>query len=342
MLKLKPIRPLIDWINERHAIYMRKCILEDAGARHPSTKIGCPKLSLAGEQAWGEGGWSLGYLTHDPVLRQYRFCNVFRELDRVTVWIRENIREPFADHEHLWFMLAIARFINWPPTLSDLIASTRAAWPDKDGFRPEFLTDALEARRALGKKVETGAFMIRAESDPKKEWYSWSKQRYVSEIALGRLWAHRHNVRGYLEPSSNRAASPSLRDVWEYLRSPGLSLVGWGPFMAHQVVVDLRHTRYLRNAPDVGRWAAIGPGSARGLNRLLGRPLKQSVPQDRALEEMLELSKVIHSSGLLAPYVPQPIELSDIQNALCETDKWLRARNGEGRPRSKYVPGRGS
>ncbi len=53
-----------------------------------------------------------GPWTSDPILAGGRFCNVFRELDTVTIWVRENIREPWADHEHLWFMLCIARYIN--------------------------------------------------------------------------------------------------------------------------------------------------------------------------------------------------------------------------------------
>lgn len=330
MLELEQAQPLVDWINERHAIYMRKAILEDQKARG----LQYPDLSALGRLAWGKGGWTLDRLTDDPILREFRFCNVFRELDRVTVWIRENIREPFADHEHLWFMLAIARFINWPPTLQRLIESPDG-WPFDPRFSPDRMTMVLEDWKRSGEKVETGAYMIRAESDKAKPWYDWSKQRYTSEIVLGRAWFMRDTIAAVLEHEqcSLVQAFHLFRDQPEW--------VGWGPFMTHQVIVDMRWTRYLRDAPDVGRWASVGPGSARGLNRLSGRPLKQTVSQPRALEEMLQLSELIHQPGVLKPWVP-PIEVSDIQNCLCETDKWLRAKSGEGRPRSKYVPGRGS
>lgn len=329
MLELEQAQPLVDWINERHAIYMRKAILEDQKDRG----LDYPALSNTGRLAWGEGGWTLDRLTNDPILREYRFCNVFRELDRVTVWIRQNIREPFADNEHLWYMLAIARFINWPNTLERLIESPDG-WPFDPRFSPERMTAVLEEWKSRGEKVETGAYMIRAESDTKKEWYSWTKQRYVSEIVLGRMWEQRDEIARRLEgPMTLEMAHRMFREM------PGA--VGWGPFMAHQVIVDLRWTRYLSDAPDLGRWASIGPGSARGLNRLYGRPLKAAVPQAKALEEMLQLQELVHQPGVLKPWVPA-IELADIQNCLCETDKWLRAKSGEGRPRSQYVPGRGS
>ena len=77
--------------------------------------------------------------TSDPILQRFRFCNVFRELDTVTIWINENIRKPFADHEDLWFMLAIARTINLPATLKELIESPDA-WPAAKNFSPARMT----------------------------------------------------------------------------------------------------------------------------------------------------------------------------------------------------------
>jgi hypothetical protein len=38
--------------------------------------------------------------TDDPVLQRYSFCNVYREFDRQTLWIDDNIRRPHADHPH--------------------------------------------------------------------------------------------------------------------------------------------------------------------------------------------------------------------------------------------------
>ena len=335
-------RPFWEWVNERHAIYIRKelragadpadlwvpqdCDLEECDPEHFAVRPDGP-------------------LTDDPVLQQYRFCNVFRELDRVTQWIGRNIQEPFADHPDLWMMLAIARYINWPPTLQWLMnrgetACPFSAWPDRTGdnwpqhlkFTPEDLGNALDAYSATGAKVYTGAYMIRAESNTKAEWYSWTKQQYIARIVLGRLWEDRDLLsRAFSVPGQ------TLENAWGFFQAS--RYIGWGPFMAYQVVVDMRHSRYLRHAPDINTWAALGPGSRRGLNRLSGRPVDYPLKQAQGLEEMLTLWG--EQDRWRAPWVPR-IELSDIQNALCETDKIMRVRNGEGRPRSMYVPGRGS
>ena len=55
--------------------------------------------------------------------------------------------------------------------------------------------------------------------------------------------------------------------------------------------------------------------------------------------EMLELQRIVNNNT--AAYVPA-IELADVQSCLCEVDKYLRAQTNGGRPRSLYVPGRGS
>lgn len=344
--------PLWTWVNERHAIYIRKWIREGGwdspGNPWPYAPEGADLEECDPEHfAVAESG----PLTLDPVMSQYRFCNVFRELDRVTVWIRENIRERYADHPNLWLMLAIARYINWPETLQWLMnrGQTKCdfnAWPNTQGygqpdflphfaFSPEALGNALDHWSSLGKKVYTGAYMIRAESNPKAEWYSWTKQQYVARIVIGRLWEDRETWERHLS-GSNHAEGVTLQSVWERFQQP--RYIGWGPFMAYQVVVDMRHTRFLRDAPDINTWAALGPGSRRGLNRLAGRPVDFALTQARGLEEMRLIWE--EQDARRAPWVP-PIDLSDIQNALCETDKYLRVQLGEGKPRAQYVPGRG-
>lgn len=328
------VTPLWAWINERHAIYIRKSIREgiDPGkiyAPEDADLEECDPEHIALAES--------GPYTEDPILAQYRFCNVFRELDRVTQWIDRKIRKPYAGHENLWLMLAIARYINWPDTLQTLI-DYEGAWPkyarDADEFSPLNLGTALDYISREGRKVYTGAYMIRAESNPKAEWYSWTKQQYIARIVIGRLWEDREMWKAVLEDQPEGGLE--LRAVWEMFQSP--RYIGWGPFMAYQVVVDLRHTDYLRHAPDINSWSALGPGSRRGLNRLAGRPVDYPLSQEQGLEEMILLHQ--QQDHFRAPWVPE-IELSDIQNALCETDKYLRVKLGEGRPRAQFVQGRG-
>ena len=334
-------KPLWDWVNERHAIYLRKAMLEEAEPSVLSKWSNGYLDKIDGDWFRGQAqSWPKGQLTRDPILQQYRFCNVFRELDRVTEWIRYNIRRRYADHPNLWLMLAIARTINWPPTLQALMddqsSSIDEGWPVDDIlFNPDRMADVMQHIADVGDKVYTGAYMIRAESNPHVPWYFWSKHQYIAKIVIGRLWEDRETWATHLR-GGNHAEGVTLQSVWERFQQP--RYIGWGPFMAYQVVVDMRHTRYLQNAPDINTWAALGPGSRRGLNRLAGRPVTAPLSQEQGLAEMRRIWE--EQGGHRPPWVPA-IELSDIQNALCETDKYLRVQLGEGRPRAQYIQGRG-
>lgn len=323
--------PLWAWANERHAIYIRK------GLRSGLTPDELHVPQFADLEECDPGSHALmtsGPFTDDPILAEARFCNVFRELDRVTVWIDQNIRKPFAGHPDLWLMLAIARYINWPDTLQSLIEYA-GAWPDGEhgDFKPEGLGTALDFFKSEGRKVYTGAYMIRAESNPAAEWYSWTKQQYVARIVIGRLWEDREQWRAMLEDQPEGGLE--LQAVWQMFQSP--RYIGWGPFMSYQAVIDMRWTPLLGNAPDINTWAALGPGSRRGLNRLAGRDLEHPLSQEAGLEEMRRIYE--EQDAHRAPWVPR-IDLSDIQNCLCETDKYLRVKAG-GKTRAKYIQGRG-
>lgn len=265
-----------------------------------------------------EAGRPRPWTAHN-ILHKYRFCNVRREDDRVTIWIRKHIREQFDNHPLLWFMLCIARQINWPPTLRELMEGD--GWPDHQRFHPFDLAAALRHRKAQGKKVYTGAYVISA---PHQK--GGNKQDYIGQVVLGDLWDRREVFRKYLR------AEPTMRGMHELL----MRSHGWGTFMAYQAVVDMRWTNIFGADPDDAYiWAAAGPGTIRGLNRLHGRALKFALPQGQALKEMLAIYKILKKETGV------DVDLSDVPNALCETDKYLRVKNGEGTPRTLYVPGRG-
>jgi hypothetical protein len=281
--------PLFSWVMKREQIRIRK----DSGAPYP---------------------W-----TDDPILAGYRFCNVRREDDRVTVWVRENIREKYADHPHLWLMLCIARQINWPDTLADLIFN--GAWPSSDAFDPREMTLVLNRRKQRGDKVYTGAYMISAPSQKGAD-----KQAYIAETVIGALWRRRAEyARGFIGPAT-------LQKMHSFITRSN----GWGAFMAYQAVVDMRFTSILGSAPDIAAWAAAGPGTIRGLNRIHGRRVDAALSQGQALSEIRAIYKVIGAETGIA------MDFSDVPNILCETDKYLRVKNGEGKPRALYVAGRGA
>jgi hypothetical protein len=275
--KVKPLRKLLYWMEERQRIYLQRA----AGERYP---------------------W-----TADPILQRYRFCNTYREQDRETVWLRENWREPHADHPNLWFAICMFRQINWSPTLAEI------GFPER--WEPKTVLKALTARKARGEKIYTSAYLIPSHGEKEKI-------RYTVNLVLAPLWktvqrARLSRKQEKLPPWE--ATNATLQDSHEWL----MGCFGFGPFLSYEVVTDLRHTHYLKNAQDTMTWANPGPGARRGLNRLYGRDLKQTVPREQLLEEMrgvLAWLKTERDSAILPA-----LEMRDVEHSLCEFDKYLRA-----------------
>jgi len=285
------IDPLRRFMMKRHNIYLKR----DAGEAKP---------------------W-----TDDPVLQRYRFCNVYRELDTVTIWIRENIREPYADCPNLWFRLCMARQINWPETLAEIYAES-AKFRVGGNYDWREIRKIMLARQARGEKLYTGAYMLNAHGtkpdDPK------DKAFFTTKLVLDSVWQDRKKVREAFEYGSMQQAHAAL-----------LPYHGWGGFTAYEVVCDARYTRYGQKVPwlqDARGWAHAGPGAKRGLNRLMGLPVRNAMSDGRALDAMRAVYAKLFPTW---PFKPA-LEMREIEHSLCEFDKYERARLGEGRPRATY------
>jgi len=281
--KIPGLQMFFAFVSERHRIYLRR----QAGEPPP---------------------W-----TEDPILQRYRFCNIFRELDKVTIWIRENWRGPYSEHKNLWFAMTMARQINWPETLAEI------GFPER--WEPRRVLNIMKQRRARGLKVYTSAYMLTGTLGGEK-----------SEQTVFKILDPLHK-----DPPPLHLAK-TLEEAFQMFNGR----VGFGPFLSYEVVTDLRHTRYLSDAPDIMTWANVGPGAVRGLHRVFGRPIKGRLRRDRpslsktkALTEMRCLLEV-SPRYLRTTNVPS-LEMRDCEHSLCEWDKYERVRLGEGRL-ERYTP----
>jgi hypothetical protein len=190
--------------------------------------------------------------TDDPILSKGYFCNVHREHDKVTRWIADNWRDPHRDDPDLWFAMAVARCINEPAALAEL------GWPLP--FDAEHMHSVLAARQLRGDKV----FRTDAYKPPTPPQKSMSTISFLVKYVLGQLWRDGET----LCPQSGetlRAYSDRLREHYRI-----------GPFLAGQIIADLKHVEPLRSASDWWTFAVPGPGSKRGLNRVCKREVDKS------------------------------------------------------------------
>jgi len=242
--------------------------------------------------------------THNPILQNYKFCNVYREQDTVTQWLRENWLIPFASHANLWFACCLARQINFVPSLATI------GFPVK--WEPDKALALLQNRAARGEKNYSSAYMLTATGFPKGSIDKPSiTVKHVLQSVYNKAWKQP-------PPFTSLQAT----HAWFLEKEP--KLYGWGEFTAYEVVTDLRHTRYLCNAPDIQTWANAGPGAKRGLNRIYGRELNAKLTQVQALDEMREILFWLKRER--NPSILPQLEIRDVEHSLCEFDKYERVK----------------
>lgn len=245
--------------------------------------------------------------TSCPILQSYRFCNVFRENDTVTQWIADNWRDTNDSDPNVWFAMVVARLVNWHPTLEKI--GYPVPWKPKKFMR------AFEGNE----KVFSSAYIV---STNGTETGCEGKEGYLRDEVLNPIWTSRNLALGKFN---------TLESFHEWL----MQFRGMGSFMAAQVVCDTKYTDLLRDAPDWWTWSAPGPGSLRGLTRLVYGGLHgKKVSVKDYHNHMVWL--VYNVRVFMWEAFGSDIHAQDVQNCLCEFDKYERVRLGEGKPRQLY------
>lgn len=228
------------------------------------------------------------------------FCNVDREHDRVTKFIRKmyspHVARPLFTHN-----IILSRFLNWPDTLDYL--------EYQDRWDPPYVKQVLNERKIAGKKVWGGAYVVTTHGIP------MDKIDYLCDRVMPSIY----NVLD--APRPNYKTCEEYADLLQCIE-------GISTFMAGQVIADLKNTSgySLQEAPDWWTFALPGPGSRRGMDWLYG----EKVSQSQWLPNLLELREKVYNEGW-------HICAQNLQNCLCEFDKYMRVSNGTGRSKRSYA-----
>lgn len=273
----KPTRSdLVYWINERWSIRQKRA----QGLPPP----------------WSE----------DRIFNTVRFCNVHREDDRVTKWIRKH----WNFHTDAAWKFTLGRLINLPSSLERI---------DEVGQRMslDHAKEELRTRMRVREKVFTSAYTIStcgAEMD---------KLDYVFGLVS------RIRSRESLAPPPY---SQGLASTARWLQE----VDGIGSFLAGQIVADMKNTRGhpLDAAHDWWTWSTSGPGSLRGLSwYFYQQPTGVTAP--KYAEHMNICMECVLPQ--VSKDVPR-ISAQDFQNCLCEFSKWCKVKYGNGHVRNTYDP----
>lgn len=239
----------------------------------------------------------------DPIFQKTYFCNVNREDDKVTKWIRE-FYSPYVDDPMFEYNIIFSRFINWPETLEHV--------GYKKKHIAEELEDILHYLAADGRKVWGSAYVITTHG------MKMDKAHYLAHYVLGAVAQRLESLRAVCRGTSLATAAAELQRI-----------DGIGSFLSAQVVADLKNTdnHPLQEAEDWWSFVQPGPGSLRGCEWFHNTTVTPaSFPEYfRQIREFVEGYEL-----------PTALCNQDLQNCLCEFDKYMRVRNRTGRSKRKY------
>jgi len=270
------MKSFIRFANERHAIYERR----REGDSYP---------------------W-----TSDPILRKYKFCNVFRHLDRGSQDFLKLAAPGSKDPLHALFRAALWTVFNKRETWCKL-----AAVADIDGWdNPRDLTCCMvpKLHDCVDATHNTGVIMFTHAYHCPHAWNRYGATLGRAVINLVTTLISNEDI------TSKFINAKNLVDASFALTA----LHGIGPFFAWQITINAWWTKAFQFHDD-GR-ALIGQGSLAGL-RLLGDGDKHHIFAQalHACEERGPLYGTASTFRMMGAI--------DVEHALCEWNKYVDLQN---------------
>lgn len=268
--------------------------------------------------------------TADPIFQQNKFTNVLRADDKTSRWVVDNWYRPNKDAPNRIKLInaAIFRLFGTIETGEELGYSH--TWGED---RIKAVRSIIWGRFSKGHKTFTSAYIITNGGQ------AMPKITYVIDVCWKSFWRN-------IEKMEKAIETGKWQDLMTVVRScEGL---GGSGFVAKEVISDAilagiygwNEDHNIGELPtDAFTWSPIGPGARRGLNRACGRDAKFKQTELLYLKEMRELYDKVSESNLLFMDTPRPydkLDLHGMQFNLCEYDKYLRVKTGEGRMKSSY------
>ena len=248
-----------------------------------------------------------GPWTSDPILREFKFCNVYRAADRVSQYMIRDVcyhGEPCTEEDRLFQITAFRTFsktATWT-TVRDLLGR----YPVLDDLADGSFCSALDTARERNGGLYTGAFILCA-----TDAYGQSA-KHRNHIELFRhMFLHDQLGKRLLEATS-------LREVYKLLH--GYPLMG--DFMSYQTAIDLNYSALIDFSEN--EFTQAGPGALRGMKKCF-EDLGDYTPAEVVLWMTERQEKELARLGLpFGGLWGRPLHAIDCQGLFCETDKYCR------------------
>lgn len=265
--------------------------------------------------------WSRKYnfpkpYTTDKIMQDHKFTNTYRVLDRSSQYLIHHVisEENQYTKEEMVFRILLYKHFNLPSTWDMLIerfGDINCLTSEED------LVEFFRQKTEEGCVLYSNAYMITASfmrstdimgrfglvpGMPKYQSYMRLLYKGLWEDGIMKL---------ILESKTQKECFDSL-----------MKLVGVADFLAYQFVQDLNYTSFFNF--DDNEYCAAGPGTQRGIERcfdIVGKPDYGEIVK-WVYTNFKDLCNQYDAHFL--PLPNHPLQVPDLSNCFCETDKYLR------------------
>ena len=259
--------------------------------------------------------------TSDPVLQKYKFINMYRELDKCTLYIIDKLKSIQSRKEILLNVLFF-RFFNLCNLYEDLNIEPFSNLDSK-------LRDAL---------IETFTHLKKSRAIFNDAYLISSGGRGIKHITLLENLAALDIDTLIEEIDESKTTEESLTILTQ------IPLVG--PFLACEIWTDLSYFHWFKQGWNDNDFVNIGPGAKWGLEILYGPLSKKKLQEEldnlhtiqrellptlhERLGESLSWQEIAYKDAY--SHVPF-LSITNIEGALCEFRKYWRLQQGKGKKR---------
>lgn len=295
----------------------------------------------------------------DEILRDYKFTNVYRELDRNSQYQIQNIfkkSELIKDRKELIWKIMFFRFFNnpeffdfikdegyFPKTVMRILnkdSINHNIIPDYNSFDGEVLKRAMEDFREVGGNPFTNAYLTNSQACP-----GWTRDECFAFKVIPTL----HKLIPEINKTLIKAKKP--QEIINLL----LTLPSVSNFMAHEFYQDFtyapRYSGIKLMRFDQDDFTNVGPGAEAGIrwifpNRKSGKDKLQAIYdlRDLAVDYLAEFGdfKYLGYNRKTGEYFwdkgLNKISLHNIEMHACEFQKYKKMQLKIGKQRSKFIP----
>lgn len=231
--------------------------------------------------------------TNDPIYQNYFFCNVFRQYDKCSKWIIENI-VPIGR----WDLIILYRFIS-TYKLFEEIKKNRSL----DNL--ENIESFLGFKKCAGEKLFNGCF-IRNPRIPG----GWTETYKVPFILIEALKKDNQMI--------SKCRENSLEIMVDYLKKfPGV-----GGFMGYEYACDFEYTETFIPI-DKYTWANKGPGAMKGMSYLVFGNSHTKINDKEWLYAARQLYFIM-KNAFSKEFPEEDFSMREVEHWLCEYQKYRK------------------